>query len=462
MGSAWLFQQFDRVTTLIIGKKAALLTTVFVLALAGCAREVILEGERLDVRAPLLGTLPLDATEVAEVPAATNLSVTISVPAQVANAEWTHRGGNATHTGPNGQLSLNPTRVWSVDIGASNNRRSRVSGAPVVSGGRVFALDAVATLTAVSTAGAKLWSADLTPDFDGGSEVSGGGIAASGGRVFATTGYGELIAFDAATGAVAWRQRFDAPVSGAPTTDGGAVYVVGRDGSATAVDAKSGKMLWQQQATPSRSGLTGVSSPAVSETEVYFPFASGEISVVSKSGGERVWGAAVGGQRNGLAYTGIGDLTGDPVLAGGVLYVGSASGRTVAIDAKTGLRLWTANEGAMNPPLVVGGSVFVVSDDAHLIRLDGATGDVIWSVEMPYFIQTKPKKLKAVTAHFGPVLAGGKIVVASTDGQLRLFNPTDGSLAGGAEIPGGAASLPALAGGLLFVTGGNGQLHAFR
>jgi outer membrane protein assembly factor BamB len=106
--------------------------------------------------------------------------------------------------------------------------------------------------------------------------------------------------------------------------------------------------------------------------------------------------------------------------------------------------------------------VFVVSDDAHLIRLDGATGEVIWSVEMPYFKQTKPKKLKAVTAHFGPVLAGGKIVVASTDGQLRLFNPTDGSLAGGAEIPGGAASLPALAGGLLFVTGGNGQLHAFR
>jgi len=30
------------------------------------------------------------------------------------------------------------------------------------------------------------------------------------------------------------------------------------------------------------------------------------------------------------------------------------------------------------------------------------------------------------------------------------------------DIAGGAASAPALAGGMLFVVGGNGQLHAFR
>jgi len=96
------------------------------------------------------------------------------------------------------------------------------------------------------------------------------------------------------------------------------------------------------------------------------------------------------------------------------------------------------------------------------VRLDNATGDVIWAVDMPYFEKDKPKRQKAIYAHYGPVLAGGRIVVASSDGLLRVFNPTDGALFATAEIPGGAASAPALAGGALYVVGGNGQLHAFR
>ena len=36
-------------------------------------------------------------------------------------------------------------------------------------------------------------------------------------------------------------------------------------------------------------------------------------------------------------------------------------------------------------------------------------------------IPPKAKRRKAVTAHFGPVLAGGRLLVAGGDGQLRLF-----------------------------------------
>ena len=116
----------------------------------------------------------------------------------------------------------------------------------------------------------------------------------------------------------------------------------------------------------------------------------------------------------------------------------------------------------MNPPLVVGGSVFVVNDENRLVRLDAATGAEIWAVDMPYFLKTKAKKRKAIVPLFGPVLAGGRLVVASGDGELRLFNPVDGALIGGVEIPGGAATAPALAGGVLYVVSASGQLHAFR
>ena len=444
--------------------KIGLAGLMLCVGLAGCERDVILEGERFPIRTPLVDSVPVEgeAAPVAPPLLPENQAVAISLPAAQSLAEWSHRGGNAQHASPHGTLSAAPSRVWSANIGAGNSKRNRISASPVVSGGRVFAMDAGTKLTAVSTAGAVLWTADLKAEFDRDGEVSGGGLAVQGGRLFASTGFGELIALDASSGAIVWRQRLDAPLTGAPAVAGNAVYVVGRDGSAAAVSVDGGRILWQVPGTPASSGMIGASSPAIGDGEVLFPFASGEIAAVATDGGERTWGAAVAGKRLGRAYAVVGDITGDPVISGGVIYAGTAAGRTVAIATGTGLRLWTANEGALNPPLVVGGSVFVVNDEARLVRLDAATGAVIWQVEMPYYTKDKAKKHKAIYAHYGPVLAGKHIVVASSDGALRLFDPTNGALIGTADIPGGAASAPALAQGLLFVVGGNGQLHAFR
>jgi outer membrane protein assembly factor BamB len=145
-----------------------------------------------------------------------------------------------------------------------------------------------------------------------------------------------------------------------------------------------------------------------------------------------------------------------------MLYAGSAAGRTVAMSASSGERIWSAGEGALGPVALAGGSIFLVNDEAELVRLDAATGEVIWAVPMPYFTNEKIKRRKGIYAHYGPVLAGGRIMVVSSDGLLRAFSPEDGSLTHTAEIPGGAAAQPAVAGGTLYVVGGNGQLHAFR
>ena len=103
-----------------------------------------------------------------------------------------------------------------------------------------------------------------------------------------------------------------------------------------------------------------------------------------------------------------------------------------------------------------------MSDVGDAVRLDAGAGEVVWSVALPYFVQAKPKKQQAIYAHYGPVAAGGRIVVASSDGYLRVFDPRDGRLVTTAVIPGGAASAPILTNSMLYVMGGDGQLHAFR
>ncbi|QYK39792.1 MAG: PQQ-binding-like beta-propeller repeat protein [Paracoccaceae bacterium] len=434
------------------------------LVLAACQeRELILEGERFDPRAPLEASLveegappPVDTTNQI-----VNRSEPISLPPQTQVADWTQRGGNARHLPPHAALSAQPALVWSVNIGQGNSRRTRIAAQPVIGGGLVFAMDSVARVTAVSPAGGTAWTADLTPEIAR-NEISGGGLAFGNGRLFATTGYGELIAMDPQTGAVIWRQKLGAPAAGAPTVDGNLVFAVARDSSAWAVAAENGRVVWQLPGTPSPSGMIGAASPAVTGTTVLLPFASGEVTAALREGGVRLWSATVAGSRRGRTYARLSEITGDPVVAGDVTYVGNQSGRTVAIDTGTGIRRWTAKEGAYGPVLPIGGAVFLVSDEARLVRLDAGTGETVWSVEMPYFTATRERRRAEIVPHFGPVLAGGRLVVASGDGLVRFFNPVDGSPLGAVNVPGGAAAAPAFAQGLMVIAGQNGQLHAFR
>ncbi len=427
--------------------------------IAGCTdREPVLEGVRQDPRTAVIGTEP-EPGALAPKPV---LAQSIALPAAQANADWTARAGNSAHHIAHVALPGPLSPLWTASIGAGEGRKNRIAADPVVAGGRIFTLDANATVTATGTNGATLWQADLTPAADRAGEASGGGIAFGEGRVFVTTGFGELVALDPATGGVAWRQRLDAAVGGAPAVSDGRVYVVARDASAWALKASDGKVEWTLPGTPSAAGVMGAAAPAVDARQVIFPFSSGQMVAVAKDSGTGLWGAQVAGQRQGRAYAAYSDLTGDPVIAGGAVYAGTAAGRLAAVNADTGLTLWSARDGALSPVAVAGGSVFLVNDEDQLVRLNDATGEEIWRVDMPYFTKDRDKRRKAVVAHFGPVLAGGRLIVASSDGLIRAFDPASGALAGSVELPGGAASAPAVAGGVLYVVTKDGKLRAFR
>lgn len=435
----------------------ALLPLMALTALAACQpREVILPGTRLDPREIASAEGP------AVVGPAAPASTALSLPAP-RSVEWTTRGANPAHLIPHATLAgTGLQRLWSAPIGQPSGRRHRITADPVVAGGRAFTLDSRAQVVATALNGGTAWRRDLTPVTEAGDSVSGGGIAYEGGRVFVTTGYGELVALDAATGRIAWRQRVEAPVGGAPTVQNGVVYVAGRDATGWAVRAADGKVLWTVSGINAQSGVTGVSAPAVDGDLVVFPFSSGQLLAVDRATGVERWSGQVAGTRRGRAIAFIRDLTGDPVIAGNVVLAGSSSGRIGAFDRETGAQLWTEQDGANSPVLVAGGSIFAVNDQAQLVRLDAQTGGRIFAVPLPYYTAERVRRQDDIHVHYGPVLAGGRLFVASSDGILRAFDPRSGALVGQAPIPGGAATAPVVSGGTLYVTGRDGQLHAYR
>ncbi|MCO6382568.1 PQQ-binding-like beta-propeller repeat protein [Oceanicola sp. 502str15] len=435
------------------------ITTGAILALlSGCGGgEQPLPGKRIGIREavgvsdPKGGTAPIYRG-----------SAPISLPAPVNHGEWTHRGGGPQHRIQHPALARSVASVWRANIGQGNSRKARITADPVASGGRIFTMDSRAQVSAVSTGGAVLWSTDITPARDRTQDASGGGLAVSGNTLYVASGYGQLLALDVATGGLRWRQQFDGPVQGTPTVEGGTVYVVSRDSRAFAVDASNGRLKWEMPGTPTPSVMVGGAGPALTGNSVIFPFGSSEVIAALKLSGVRTWGEIVAGERRGRAYTGYTDVTGDPVVVGNTVYAGTQSGRTVALDVNTGERRWTAQDGAYSPVFPAGDSVFLVSDASQLVRLSAATGETIWSVKLPTFSARKTRRRKAVYAHYGPILAGGLLRVASDDGLLRSFDPASGALVSAVELPGGAASHPIVVAGTLYVVNRKGQLVAFR
>ena len=432
-------------------------TTICLTALtlfAGCAeRDVILPGERLDLRDGMAGAAV----------AAANESRPLALTAPAANADWPQVGGSASHTIAQPALGGALSQIFAVNIGQGDSRQARITASPVVAGGVIYTLDARARVTATAVSGAPVWAADVTPVTDGASDASGGGISVAGGRVFVATGFGEVTALDAASGGVLWTQDLNAPGGPAPTVSGDIVYVVSRDGRAWALDVASGLIRWQLSGTPSGANVTGGAGAAVTSEVAIFPFPSGEVVAAFPEGGLRRWAQVIAGDRVGSAAAAAAtDIAGDPVIAGDTVYVGNVSGRLAALNVASGERIWTATEGVTSPVVPAGGSVFLVNDVNELVRLDAADGSVIWRIALPRFVEERARRQRTIYAQFGPVLAGGRLLVASAEGIIRQFDPVSGASLGDIALPGGAASDPVVAGGTLYVVTKDGQLVAFR
>ncbi len=429
--------------------KALLAGACSLMLLAACGEDdFVLPGERFDIR-------PEAVTQ--------NVAAPVSLPAAQTNGAWTHRNGSASHTITHPALgaSLNP--AFTVAIGEGDSKRARITAHPVVAGGLVYTLDARARVTAVSDTGAVVWSRDLTPRRDGADDASGGGLTVANGILFVTTGYGELSALDAASGATLWVQDLDAPAVAPATVRGDLVYLVGRDSTAWALDIDNGRIVWQRAGAPSVANFAGGAAPATQGEYVVIPFPSGEVVATYPLGGIERWSTYVTGERLGSAGSLVTDIAGDPVIAGNRVYIGNFGGRTVAIALDSGERLWTAAEGAVSPVWPVGNAVFLVNDINQLVRLDARTGEAVWRTALPRFEdEEETRRQNSVFSHYGPVLAGGRLIVTSSDGLIRSFDPVSGALVSQLSLPGGAATGAVVAGQTLYVVSKDGQLHAFR
>ena len=436
--------------------------------LAGCSDNEQLPGKRIDVRVPLSATVDyVSGPEIEEVielrvDPEENRSAALAAPAASSHNSWTHLAGTPGRRIENLAFSSRPRQVWSVSIGKGNDRQQRITATPVFANGLVYVMDSQAKVTALSTGGKTVWSRSLVPRGERPEDASSGGLAYSNGILFATTGFGVLTAINAASGEIFWKHEFDAPANLAPAVAGNHVYVVTQDSRGWAMDFANGRVRANWTATEASAAIASGVAPLVAGGMVIMPYPSGTIEAIDSTSGQVAWSSKVGGARGPAARSTLTAVSGGPVASDDTVYAANQAGRMSAFDLASGELRWSAWEGSYNPVWPVGDSVFLVSDAAQLVRLDKSNGERIWKVPLPSFKNARLSRRKSVHANYGPVLAGGRLIVASSDGKIRYFDPRSGDLVATGNIPGGAASVPIVVNGVLYILNADGDLLAYR
>jgi outer membrane protein assembly factor BamB len=156
----------------------------------------------------------------------------------------------------------------------------------------------------------------------------------------------------------------------------------------------------------------------------------------------------------------ISDIDAEPVIDQGRVYAVGQGGRMVALELNTGQRVWEINIAGISTPWVAGEWIFVVTDQAQLLALARSTGKVKWMTQLPRYRDEKDKK--GHISWVGPVLAGDRLILANSRGQITSVSPFDGSIQSTVETK-EPVSLPlVVAGSTLYILHDNGQLTAWR
>ncbi|MFM8338584.1 MAG: PQQ-binding-like beta-propeller repeat protein, partial [Fluviibacter sp.] len=99
---------------------------------------------------------------------------------------------------------------------------------------------------------------------------------------------------------------------------------------------------------------------------------------------------------------------------------------------------------------VAGEWVFVVTDDARLLCIARNSGKVRWVTQLARYRVEKKDKKKDPISWTGPLLAGDRLILANSQGQLVNVSPKDGTVQSTVKTGGSISIAPIVAGNTLY------------
>lgn len=278
-----------------------------------------------------------------------------------------------------------------------------------------------------------------------------------------------------------WQTRLGGQVFASPVVHGHVVYVGTTGGVFNAVDARDGTFVWAF-----RAGAPIFGAAAVDADAVYFADDAGVLFKLDRSTGKELWRYEIGTATRVLPHPTVFDWDwqgAQPLVADGVVYIGSGDGSFHAVDAAAGQRRWRfETRGKIRVGAALDGARVIVGSDDHFVyALDRTTGKQAWRFDTGaevdatpvvhddrVFVGNRGAGLRALAAPSGreiwsqffwgswvestPVVRDGLLYIGSSDlRRVSCIDPEDGRVLWRTDVHGWTWGTPLLTAERIYV-----------
>lgn len=347
---------------------------------------------------------------------------------------------NSKKPGPLPDLTPSATASinWQTSVG-----RAVPGFAPVVLPDAIYAASSDGTVARFDPAnGRQIWSISAAKSLSA-------GVGADATVVAVGTDKGEVLAFDP-SGKPKWTARVSTEVIAPPRVVDGVVTVLAGDGSIHALNGADGTRRWVNQRTAPALTVRNYAGGVSTRGGLFIGTAGGHLLALDASTGIVGWDGTVANPKGATELERIADVTSLPLIDGTQVCAVAYQGRVACFDITRGTLNWSRDMSSLYGLAGDGKNIYVTDDKGAVQALDRSTGASVW----------KQDRL-AERRIGGPQVLGDFVALVDSEGYVHLLASSNGAYVGRMATDGTAAtSQPALfLSSILFQSAG-GNLYA--
>jgi len=357
-------------------------------------------------------------------------SLTSWIPSiPVPSFAWLTGGGHKPGPLPTLNATVTPTINWQQSVG-----KAAPGIAPAITSSAVYAAATDGTLMRLDPATGRVeWK------ISAGHPLSAG-PGAGNGVVIAGTSKGDVLAFDD-SGKSLWSVRVSSEVIAPPRVAENVVVVFSGDGRIYGLARNDGRTIWVDPRNNPPLTVRNAAGGVVSRGGLFIGTAGGRLLAIDAQTGTIAWDGTVATPKGATELERIADVTSLPYVDEKEACAAAYQGRVACFDVVRGTLIWSRDVSSLAGITADANRVYVVDDKGGVQAFDRSNGASIWKQDV-----------LAKRRIGGPQLIGDELGVVDVEGYLHLLSRSDGAYVGRIATDGSLATTqPAqLGGGILW------------
>lgn len=292
--------------------------------------------------------------------------------------------------------------------------------------------------------GLQLWERNLNTNI-----ISGVSVADK--LAIVASENGKVIALNTTDGTVLWQKNIGNQVLGLVAIGHGVVVVKTVADTVFALQATNGQQLWTFSEVAPSLILRAGSQPKIIGNKVVIGFADGKLRAFSLRNGNLIWQQLIAKPQGGFAIQRMVDITVEPQIRGGIVYVVTYQGNIAAIELNSGQMIWHHQLSSYTGIALATANLFVTDTKSHVYSFSMEDGSVAWK-------QTQ-LQARTITA---PALSAKYVIVGDAEGYIHWLSQNRGIFIARQHLSGAPIrSTPVVIGNNIYVLDTHGNLAAY-